>query len=267
MKKEFTLIELLTVIAIIAILAGMLIPAVNQARLKAQATSCLSNLRQLSQFATLYANDWKQQLPYTVGDNTSGGFMGLNGPKESDWWKRTSESEQEKSDKSWAGKLFEYAKTTGVFYCASAETNPSDFDDPKTACSYTAVYEVSRKKLTKINSANSAIYCFDNNFSAKTACSFYFTEAHKPDNNKRLEEHIGKKATHHDMKIRANGNDQFYPCTTVHSNRMNACFIDGHVESLGYDEFFGEHVTKSYTGQNESRDLREDYYYLWYTGN
>ena len=61
--RIFTLIELLIVIAIIAILAGMLLPALNAARAKAYGINCVSNLKQIGQAMLAYTMDNKDWFP------------------------------------------------------------------------------------------------------------------------------------------------------------------------------------------------------------
>lgn len=62
-RNAFTLIELLVVISIIALLIGILLPALGAARKAARQSACLQSLRQISIGCQLYANDNDEYLP------------------------------------------------------------------------------------------------------------------------------------------------------------------------------------------------------------
>jgi type II secretory pathway pseudopilin PulG len=59
----FTLVELLVVIGIIAVLVGILLPALNRARAAAYKANCLSNLRDCGNMLQMYANEYKDKVP------------------------------------------------------------------------------------------------------------------------------------------------------------------------------------------------------------
>jgi len=103
-RKGFTLVELLVVIAVTALLLGILMPVLNRARRQAKAVVCRSNLRQWGKIFRMYSND-------NNGENATQGWYGYGIP---DPWMRSMKG---------------YCKgTEGINCCpmAGKPTNPDD---------------------------------------------------------------------------------------------------------------------------------------------
>ena len=99
MRKGFTLIELLVVMAIIAILAGLLMPALERAREAARRASCLNNLKEFGAAMHIYYND---RGKHPEIDN-----LGINRI----WWKATLVS--------WCDYFPSYVSSAMLYWCPS----------------------------------------------------------------------------------------------------------------------------------------------------
>jgi prepilin-type N-terminal cleavage/methylation domain-containing protein len=98
----FTLIELLVVIAIIAIVAGILFPVFAQARERARASSCLSNLKQIGTGLYMYLQDYDEAYP----PNRIGMLQNLDCGKQGGY--------------TWKEAIQPYLKNLQVWICPSA---------------------------------------------------------------------------------------------------------------------------------------------------
>jgi prepilin-type processing-associated H-X9-DG protein/prepilin-type N-terminal cleavage/methylation domain-containing protein len=114
-KSAFTLVELFIVIAIIAILAGLLLPALTRAKAATQSAACLGNLRQLCYGWRLYADD--------NGDRLAGSISVRRVNQPGSWVLGNTQLDQSPSN-IMAGVMSSYA-ASGLYHCPADRSKVS----------------------------------------------------------------------------------------------------------------------------------------------
>ena len=140
-RKGFTLIELLVVISIIALLIGILLPALSSARRTAKDIKCLSNLRQLATAGSAYSVDAKGYFPHQNGNLTFVENAISNPPaSKRDNWLRNIFSYVSEAKQAFVCPTVEVLETGGLAptedddysYCANGVVANWRFDDIRT---------------------------------------------------------------------------------------------------------------------------------------
>ena len=119
----FTLVELLVVIGIIAILAGLIFPALGRAKSRATRISCLSNYRQLTLAFMSYVDDANGYLPPNETEQT-GGRDGLNSTART--WVRGNAYADSTPTNVQMGVLFPYNQSVAIYRCPSDRSSVRD---------------------------------------------------------------------------------------------------------------------------------------------
>jgi len=210
--EAFTLIEMLVVIAILAILATLIIPSINKSIARAQSIRCLSNLRNLGVGMMTYSVENRGRLPAMRAPVASGG--GWSGP----YWTNLLEP--------FVGEESSLAasRRKGIFYCPSEKNTHSISDygaNPLVIRHPNAEGIEQAMTLSRIENvtgtlllADAQILRSDGPIGSWHIAPNWFT----PDIPEQAPSSISGASPRH-------------------NGFVNLLFADGHVESLPYEEF------------------------------
>ena len=206
-RAAFTLIELLTVIAIIAILASMIFPSFARAREMARRASCQSNMKQLFLGFAQYTQDYDERYPkagnYQAWENKGHWVAGKNSTDASTALTDIAAPYNAKANRAdiVGGALFTYVKSEQIYVCPSAK------DGQKIGLSYSMNCALSGNAMFSVQDDSSVALLVDEAYPSDGY--FWATDA-------------------------AEGSDQMQQ---IHNGGGNILFCDGHVKFYSFAAF------------------------------
>ena len=234
----FTLFELLIVIAIIAILAAMLLPALNAARERSKAISCANTLSSFGKFSLFYQSDYDGWCPAI---NTVGDLSSLR----------------------WVFQLRPYAKLSAddVYFwpnsliCPNASLARATTSPSYPGCSYLSnSYGLNREGLPSHAEHSNGVYRGVRN-----------TQLNRPSSKLQFADGTdwmicyerANKLIYYDIYGESYAASYNNMPAYRHSSRLNAVFFDGHVAAPSYGELWDGTSTETSRNYKEKWNLKQ----------
>lgn len=225
------MVQVIVVIAIIAILASMLLPALSKARAAAQSIKCLNNLKQIGLAQAMYSIDYDDAI--TPQNNSTNPWFGLLSGKEIFGAAGpTAPGYGPSYTNNWT--------TTGGFVCPS---EGAGFGQPNFETTHYAINGIlsgallktaRTYKVSSVYNASSTYYVMD---SGLTGYYFYFSHAYTIDYR------------HGSSDCRHNGAGD-----PPAGGKANAVFLDGHADTQTFREIMNVSVQRNYPDNAAIRD-------------
>ncbi|WP_432798563.1 type II secretion system protein [Poriferisphaera sp. WC338] len=240
--RAFTLIELLVVISIIALLVGILLPALTKARSAAKTIQCASNIRQITMSSVMYKVDTKH-YPYQVGLwHVSNAFNATD--KTSGVLNTATVGSQTVPEGNWGWYLWKFMGEDGEYFKC-----PTAFDTINTHIDYSSLENYIAYTMNGVVSHFS-----DQDFQSPSETSIFydassFTSAATLRNTIKASGDPKKDAVWSGW-MRFGTGSLFANRIHVEEDGRNYAFLDGHAEFIKVEDMESHHVGTEINGES-----------------